>query len=561
MKNRARTISLLIAVCMMITLLPAVALAAGEATSVKIGGVELNNTNKWYVNGANGAPGIAYNSEPDSWNAKFENGTLTLKGLNIVNVKKDQPDAKGIWWDYSLGDDDLTIVLQGENIVTNTRGAAIVGDSGFSTGPSLTIQGDGTLFATGSSSGIWVWQDITIGGSAKVYATGVTKYGIACNISAGTITIKDNAQVIADGARADSTQNGMRYGIGCERDDNATINIEGGRLTAFGADGAIQKGVDSCYKNSVTVAENVNGDNLQEVSWNSLSDTYKYAAVGDALTLPKYYVFFDRNVNPSNPNPNAPAMVAQSVTSGSLTLSNYTGLSGDTFVRWDTKDSGTGGTSYANEATLVPIRSMILYARNDDITTYSVTFYAGEGGSGTMAEVKGISGKYLLPFNSFIAPTGKQFKAWSIGDKEYAENDVITVSNNITVTAVWEDIPNSTPDDNTGGGTGEGTTPPTVNPSSGIDVWYNGGNSFGTSKSAVPTAVEIDGVPVSFTGNGSEFTVGCISPNAKRVTVNWNSTSVTTNFTPDANAYCTQVQIPKTGDMPFWTAIAEFFGF
>lgn len=105
------------------------------------------------------------------------------------------------------------------------------------------------------------------------------------------------------------------------------------------------------------------------------------------------------------------------------------------------------------------------------------------------------------------------------------------------------------------------TTAPTVNASSGIDVWYNGGNSFGTSKSAVPTAVEIDGVPVSFTGNGSEFTVGCISPNAKRVTVNWNSTSVTTNFTPDANAYCTQVQIPKTGDMSFWTAIAEFFGF
>lgn len=115
-----------------------------------------------------------------------------------------------------------------------------------------------------------------------------------------------------------------------------------------------------------------------------------------------------------------------------------------------------------------------------------------------------------------------------------------------TVTAQW---------------TANGTTTPTVNASSGIDVWYNGGNSFGTSKSAVPTAVEIDGVPVSFTGNGSEFTVGCISPNAKRVTVNWNSTSVTTNFTPDANAYCTQVQIPKTGDMPFWTAIAEFFGF
>ena len=91
-------------------------------------------------------------------------------------------------------------------------------------------------------------------------------------------------------------------------------------------------------------------------------------------------------------------------------------------------------------------------------------------------------------------------------------------------------------------------------------VIYNGGNSFSTSKSDVPTGVEIDNVPVSFTGNGSSFTVSGIPANAKWVTVRWNSISVTTNFTPDG-AYLTEVLLPKTGDVSFWAAIAEFFGF
>ena len=106
------------------------------------------------------------------------------------------------------------------------------------------------------------------------------------------------------------------------------------------------------------------------------------------------------------------------------------------------------------------------------------------------------------------------------------------------------------------------TVKPTEKPaSSGIKVEYEGGNSFSTSKSAVPTSVEIDGVPVSFIGDGKYFTVGCIDPDAQWVTVRWNSTSVTTNFTPDVTVACPSLGIPKTGDMPVWAAIAAFFGF
>ena len=67
--------------------------------------------------------------------------------------------------------------------------------------------------------------------------------------------------------------------------------------------------------------------------------------------------------------------------------------------------------------------------------------------------------EYCLPECEFIAPEGKQFKAWQIGDSEYAVNDPVTVTADITVKALWEDAPPA-PDEytvrfnaNGGGGT------------------------------------------------------------------------------------------------------------
>ena len=74
------------------------------------------------------------------------------------------------------------------------------------------------------------------------------------------------------------------------------------------------------------------------------------------------------------------------------------------------------------------------------VTTYTVSFDAN-GGTGTMADVTGVSGEYMLPANGFTAPAGKQFKAWSVGGSEKAVGDKITVTANTTVTAVWENTP------------------------------------------------------------------------------------------------------------------------
>ena len=49
--------------------------------------------------------------------------------------------------------------------------------------------------------------------------------------------------------------------------------------------------------------------------------------------------------------------------------------------------------------------------------------------------------EYYLPECEFIAPEGKQFKAWQIDGTEYPVNAPVTVTADITVKALWEDAP------------------------------------------------------------------------------------------------------------------------
>ena len=79
--------------------------------------------------------------------------------------------------------------------------------------------------------------------------------------------------------------------------------------------------------------------------------------------------------------------------------------------------------------------------------TYTVSFDAN-GGTGTMAEVTGVSaGAYTLPANGFTAPDGKRFVGWatSAGGTATAAGGTITVSANVTLYAIWEEIPTSHP--------------------------------------------------------------------------------------------------------------------
>ena len=124
--------------------------------------------------------------------------------------------------------------------------------------------------------------------------------------------------------------------------------------------------------------------------------------------------------------------------SGEYTLpaNGFTAPAGKQFKAWS-----VGGVEKAAGDKITVTANTTVTAVWEDIpvVTYTVSFDAN-GGTGTMADVTGISGEYTLPANGFTAPAGKQFKAWSVGGVEKAAGDKITVTANTTVTAVWEAI-------------------------------------------------------------------------------------------------------------------------
>lgn len=71
---------------------------------------------------------------------------------------------------------------------------------------------------------------------------------------------------------------------------------------------------------------------------------------------------------------------------------------------------------------------------------FKISFAAGEGASGEMAEEEGAM-SYTLPECGFTAPEGKMFDAWKVGDGEttYQPYERIMLTSDITLTALWTD--------------------------------------------------------------------------------------------------------------------------
>ncbi len=74
-----------------------------------------------------------------------------------------------------------------------------------------------------------------------------------------------------------------------------------------------------------------------------------------------------------------------------------------------------------------------------NLTMFVVTFDSN-GGTGSMASVKVCDwGNWKLPECTITAPTGKEFKAWQIGDKEYAVGDEVEIYRATTLIALWKE--------------------------------------------------------------------------------------------------------------------------
>lgn len=94
-----------------------------------------------------------------------------------------------------------------------------------------------------------------------------------------------------------------------------------------------------------------------------------------------------------------------------------------------------------NEVEYQP-NAVITVAGNTTITAvwetpYTLAFSAN-GGVGSLVALKTLS-TVTLPECPFLAPEGKEFKAWRIGENEYAAGSVATLTEDAVAYAVWKD--------------------------------------------------------------------------------------------------------------------------
>ena len=371
-------------------------------------------------------------------NSEISNLTIQLIGNNVIDGNKGEYDGIG-----AEGGSNVVIVGDGNLTIKDVYYGTYIGDYSVP-GGNLKINNTTINIENAQATGIWVNHDLEIiNSNIKIDKTGDDVYfGIVSNIG-GTITIDggnldintnshcillgngDNSNhnvVIKSGnIKLNSRRNGT-YGIKFEpvlntETINGNIKIDGGNLEISAIAGGTNIDDSKIAINSKLIF--LKGTSLKDNGKILLSEANNY-----------YTVTFDSN--------GGSAVTAQSIEAGQ----KATKPADPTKDGYDFKGWTLSGSAYDfNTAVNGNITLVATWEQKQVVpTTYTVSF-AANGGTGTMADVTGISGEYTLPENGFTAPDGKQFKAWSVGGNEKAVGDKITVTADTTVTAVWETVP------------------------------------------------------------------------------------------------------------------------
>ena len=143
----------------------------------------------------------------------------------------------------------------------------------------------------------------------------------------------------------------------------------------------------------------------------------------------KYTLTFDANGGTGSMTPKADL-------TGEYTLpaNGFTAPSGKQFKGWSLTTDG----AIVTKVDMTENKTVYAIWENIPVVTYTLTFDAN-GGSGTMAPIADLTGEYTLPENSFTAPSGKQFKGWSL-TTDGAIVTKVDMTENKTVYAIWENI-------------------------------------------------------------------------------------------------------------------------
>ena len=354
--------------------------------------------------------------------------TVTAKGSgNVYGISAKEGVTISAPLDVTVGENDTTkngsvygiytksgaISLSGEDkTITATGGVGSVYGV-YNAADTSTIADNGNIAISGK---------LTVKLSNGKYNRGISSQGGVITLDGATVRIPGN----------------YYYGI---YNDNGNVIIKNGSDVDISSDISNNRGIHTDTGGSLTIDKSI-----VKVSSNGIvAEIYENASIKDStvdLTLTDNHYEVIR----------ADSTAANTIDlsgSGSVTLTatgkqDYAMFGGKVTLGTNTKcEKGTAISSwnnYAGEYDAVSNTTVLKFVHEGPApTTYTVSFDAN-GGTGTMADVTGISGEYTLPANGFTAPSGKQFKAWSVGGVEKAAGDKITVTANTTVTAVWEAV-------------------------------------------------------------------------------------------------------------------------
>ena len=274
---KKRILSLALCLCMVLTLLPTMALAADEETpAVKVAGVDVVIGGAWTTDPA----GTLTETTGSDWNVKYEPDTSTLTLNNAVISGTGTNPAISV---HNLS--ALTIELEGANTATSAHNYS-GGNVGINASCALTIQGTGSLNVNcvdssngylGTSSGIYAKSltvtggctvtarsakanssdgvevrdgNVMVSGSATLNAIGgdatTASYGVSAGylqdtgdgtnkVKLGSVSVTENGTLNAVGGAVDSDSTGYSFGVSATQNvavsGSGTLNAQGGRAT------------------------------------------------------------------------------------------------------------------------------------------------------------------------------------------------------------------------------------------------------------------------------------------------------------------------------------------
>ena len=248
-------------------------------------------------------------------------------------------------------------------------------------------------------------------------------------------------------------------------------------------------------------------------------------AIWENIPVTTYTLTFDANSGSGT-------MTPKTGLTGEYTLpdNEFTAPSGKQFKGWSLTTDG----AIVTKVDMTENKTVYAIWENIPVTTYTLTFDANSG-SGTMTPKTGLTGEYTLPDNEFTAPSGKQFKGWSL-TTDGAIVTKVDMTENKTVYAIWENIPVTTYtltfDANSGSGT--------MTPKTGLTGEY----TLPDNEFTAPSGKQFKGW--SLTTDGAIVTKVDMTEN-KTVYAIWENIPVTTyTLTFDANSG-SGTMTPKTG--------------